>query len=407
MNLETAKAYLQKHNQSQLLQYYDELSAEEQLRLLKQIEYTNFNIVKNIEISQSGSGNGKITPPANAVTVEEAARRRIQFETVGLNMLAEGKVGAVLLAGGQGSRLGYDGPKGTFNIGVTRELSIFEQLMRNVSDVTSQTGRAFPLFIMTSTVNDVATRSFFKEHSYFGYPRDEIHFFIQDVAPACDYDGKVFLDDKGRISLMPNGNGGWYSSLVNNGLGRILERDNIEWLNVFGVDNVLQRICDPAFIGATILKRCRCGAKVVKKTSPDEKVGVLCTQDGKPSIVEYFEMPEDLKNKTKKGELVYRYGVILNYLFNVHDLNLTLSGKLPYHLADKAIAHMENGVRVTPSSPCGYKFETLVVDMVRLMGSCLAYEVEREREFAPVKNATGNDSVDTARELLRKNGVAL
>ncbi len=407
MNLETAKAYLQKHNQSQLLQYYDELSAEEQLRLLKQIEYTNFNIVKNIEISQSGSGNGKITPPANAVTVEEAARRRIQFETVGLNMLAEGKVGAVLLAGGQGSRLGYDGPKGTFNIGVTRELSIFEQLMRNVSDVTSQTGRAFPLFIMTSTVNDVATRSFFKEHSYFGYPRDEIHFFIQDVAPACDYDGKVFLDDKGRISLMPNGNGGWYSSLVNNGLGRILERDNIEWLNVFGVDNVLQRICDPAFIGATILKRCRCGAKVVKKTSPDEKVGVLCTQDGKPSIVEYFEMPEDLKNKTKKGELVYRYGVILNYLFNVHDLNLTLSGKLPYHLADKAIAHMENGVRVTPSSPCGYKFETLVVDMVRLMGSCLAYEVEREREFAPVKNATGTDSVDTARELLRKNGVAL
>ena len=407
MNLETAKAYLQKHNQSQLLQYYDELSAEEQLRLLKQIEYTNFNIVKNIEISQSGSGNGKITPPANAVTVEEAARRRIQFETVGLNLLAEGKGGAGLRAGGQGARLGFEGPKGTFNIGVTRELSIFEQLMRNVSDVTSQTGRAFPLFIMTSTVNDVATRSFFKEHSYFGYPRDEIHFFIQDVAPACDYDGKVFLDDKGRISLMPNGNGGWYSSLVNNGLGRILERDNIEWLNVFGVDNVLQRICDPAFIGATILKRCRCGAKVVKKTSPDEKVGVLCTQDGKPSIVEYFEMPEDLKNKTKKGELVYRYGVILNYLFNVHDLNLTLSGKLPYHLADKAIAHMENGVRVTPSKPCGYKFETLVVDMVRLMGSCLAYEVEREREFAPVKNATGTDSVDTARELLRKNGVVL
>ncbi len=118
-------------------------------------------------------------------------------------------------------------------------------------------------------------------------------------------------------------------------------------------------------------------------------------------------MPEDLKNKTKKGELVYRYGVILNYLFNVHDLNLTLSGKLPYHLADKAIAHMENGVRVTPSKPCGYKFETLVVDMVRLMGSCLAYEVEREREFAPVKNATGTDSVDTARELLRKNGVVL
>ncbi len=406
MNYERAQAYLKEHGQSQLLDYYGELSESERSRLLTQIEYTNFNIIKNIS-AKSAEKLGKISPPANTVSVQEAARCRIQFEAVGLNMLSEGKVGAVLLAGGQGSRLGYDGPKGTFNIGVTRELSIFEQLMNNISAVTNITGRTFPLFIMTSTVNDKTTRDFFEAHNYFGYLRDEIHFFIQDVAPACDYNGKVFLDGKGSVSLMPNGNGGWYSSLVNNGLGRILERDNVEWLNVFGVDNVLQKICDPAFIGATILKRCRCGAKVVKKTSPDERVGVLCNQDGKPSIVEYFEMPENLKNKTKKGELVYRYGVILNYLFNVHDLNLTLSGKLPYHLADKAIAHMENGVRVTPSKPCGYKFETLVVDMVKLMGSCLAYEVEREREFAPVKNASGVDSVDTARELLRKNGVTL
>ena len=406
MNYERAQAYLKEHGQSQLLDYYGELSESERSRLLTQIEYTNFNIIKNIS-AKPAEKLGKISPPANTVSVQEAARRRIQFEAVGLNMLSEGKVGAVLLAGGQGSRLGYDGPKGTFNIGVTRELSIFEQLMNNISAVTNITGRTFPLFIMTSTVNDKTTRDFFEAHNYFGYLRDEIHFFIQDIAPACDYNGKVFLDGKGSVSLMPNGNGGWYSSLVNNGLGRILERDNVEWLNVFGVDNVLQKICDPAFIGATILKRCRCGAKVVKKTSPDERVGVLCNQDGKPSIVEYFEMPENLKNKTKKGELVYRYGVILNYLFNVHDLNLTLSGKLPYHLADKAIAHMENGVRVTPSKPCGYKFETLVVDMVKLMGSCLAYEVEREREFAPVKNASGVDSVDTARELLRKNGVTL
>ena len=118
-------------------------------------------------------------------------------------------------------------------------------------------------------------------------------------------------------------------------------------------------------------------------------------------------MPEKLKNKKKKGELVFRYGVTLNYLFNVHDLNATLSGKLPYHLAEKSIAHIENGVKVKPEEPCGYKFETLVVDMVKLMGSCLAYEVEREREFAPVKNSTGTDSVDTARELLRKNGINL
>ncbi|MBD5632052.1 MAG: UDPGP type 1 family protein, partial [Clostridia bacterium] len=324
-----------------------------------------------------------------------------------LNLLSEEKVGAVLLAGGQGSRLGFNGPKGTFNIGVSRKLSIFEQQMDNIKNVTSLTGRYFPLFIMTSNVNNDETVKFFEEHNFFGYPRDRIHFFIQDVAPTCDYSGKVFLDEKHRVSLAPNGNGGWYSSLINSGLGRVLERDGIEWLNVYSVDNVLQRICDPVFIGATVLMRCRCGAKVVKKACPEEKVGVLCLEDGKPAIVEYFELPDDLKYKTKKGELVYRYGVTLNYLFNVQDLNSTLNGKLPYHLAEKAIAHVEDGERITPAGPCGYKFETLVVDMVKLMGSCLAFEVEREAEFAPVKNSTGVDSVDTARELLRKNGVQL
>lgn len=405
MDYERSKIYLERHGQEHLLQYYDELSQTEKDILLNDIENTNFNIVGNIN-NDTVKKRGKLAP-IDAVSVEEVRRRKLQFEAVGLNMLAEGKVGAVLLAGGQGSRLGFDKPKGMFNMGETRYLSIFELQMNNIKQVTDLTGRHFPLFIMTSAGNNADTVKFFEENDFFGYPRDRIHFYIQDVAPTCDFNGKVFLDEKCRISLAPNGNGGWYSSLVNNGLARVMERENIEWLNVYSVDNVLQRICDPAFIGATILKRCRCGAKVVKKVSPEEKVGVLCFEDGKPAIVEYYEMPEALKTKRKKGELLYRYGVTLNYLFNVHDLNLTLSGKLPYHLAEKSIAHIENGERVKPAEPCGYKFETLVVDMVKLMGSCLAYEVEREKEFAPVKNATGVDSVDTARELLRRNGIIL
>lgn len=404
MNYERAKAYLESRGQSQLLKYYDELSEIQRETLLKDIENTNFSALKNLGVTEKK--RGKISP-VNAVTCEEIKRRSAQFESVGLDFLGSGKVGAVLLAGGQGSRLGFKGPKGMFNIGVTRRLSIFEQQMNNIADVTSKTGRHFHLFIMTSESNNAETVKFFEENNYFGYPRDRIHFYVQDVAPTCGYDGKVFLDEKHRVSLAPNGNGGWYSSLVNSGLARIMERDNIEWLNVYSVDNVLQRICDPLFIGATILKGCRCGAKVVKKACADEKVGVLCNENGKPSIIEYYEMPEDLKNKEKKGELVYKYGVILNYLFNVHDLNLTLSGKLPYHFADKAIPHVEDGVRVSPSAPCGYKLETLVVDMVKMMGSCLAFEVDREREFAPIKNASGCDSIETARALLQKNGVVL
>ncbi|MCI8369665.1 MAG: UDPGP type 1 family protein [Clostridia bacterium] len=404
MNYERAKAYLSKRGQQHLLDYYDELSATDKETLLNDIENTNFSVLAHV--GQKPKKLGKITP-VNAVTSSDIKRRYSQFESVGLDFLSEGKVAAVLLAGGQGSRLGFKGPKGMFNIGVNRFLSIFEQQMNNIAEVNAKTGRHFHLFIMTSRANNDETIKFFKENDYFGYPRDRIHFYIQDVAPTCDYSGKVFLDEKHRVSLAPNGNGGWYSSLVNSGLARIMERDGIEWLNVYSVDNVLQRICDPAFIGATIIKRCGCGAKVVKKVCADEKVGVLCNEDGKPAIMEYYEMPEDLKNKTKKGELVYCYGVTLNYLFNVHELNSTLSGRLPYHVADKAIPHIENGVRVTPEKPCGYKLETLVVDMVKMMGSCLAYEVERDREFAPVKNATGTDSVETARALLEQNGVIL
>lgn len=404
MDYERTKIYLEERGQAHLLKYYDKLTAEEKAQLLDDIEKTNFSVLKKLD--KSVKKIGKITP-INAVTVEDIKRRRLQFESVGVNFLKEGKVAAVLLAGGQGSRLGYDGPKGTFDIGVTRSVSIFGLLMDNLVSVAEKAGRYIHLFVMTSVQNHDETIKFFKDKNFFGYPQDLIHFFVQDVAPTCDYDGKVFLDKKHRVSLAANGNGGWYSSLVNSGLARVMERENIEWLNVFGVDNVLQKMCDPSFIGATILKGFRSGAKVVSKACPEEKVGVICNEDGKPTVLEYFEIPEDLKNKTKKGELVYRFGVTLNYLFNVHDLNSTLSGRLPYHLAEKAIPHIEDGERVTPKQPCGYKFETLVVDMVKLMGSCLAYEVERDKEFAPVKNLTGVDSVDTARALLVKNGIEL
>lgn len=404
MDYERTLSYLEQRGQEHLLKYYGELNEEERRILLEDIDHTNFSAVANLSLEQKK--RGKLSP-ISAVTVEDIKRRYSQFESVGLDFLSQGKVAAVLLAGGQGSRLGFSGPKGMYNIGINRKLSIFEQQMNNIAEVNAITGRHFHIFIMTSRQNNDQTVKFFEENNYFGYPRDRIHFYIQDVAPTCDKNGKVFLDRKHRVSLAPNGNGGWYSSLVNSGLARILERDNIEWLNVYSVDNVLQRICDPIFIGATVLKRCRCGAKVVKKANPDEKVGVLCNEDGKPSIIEYYEMPDKLKNKTRKGELVYRYGVTLNYLFNIHDLNGTLVGKLPYHFAEKAIPHMEDGERVIPQEPCGYKLETLVVDMVKLMGSCLAFEVDREKEFAPVKNATGLDSVDTARELLIKNGVQL
>ena len=406
MDYTQAKALLSKHGQSHLLDYYDELTPSERRELLSDIEKIDFSVLQSIG-GKANKKRGKITP-ATAVSVEEIERDRKKFEDIGLELLSRGKVAAVLLAGGQGSRLGFDGPKGMFDIGKTRRLSIFEQQMDNIFEVTKRYGGYFHIFVMTSAQNNSTTIKFFKDNNYFGYPEEKIHFYEQAVAPTCNFDGKIFLDTKCRVSFAPNGNGGWYSSLVKSGLSKVLEKEGVEWLNIYGVDNVLQRICDPAFIGATVAKNCACGSKVVKKVSPEEKVGILCYEDGKPSIVEYYDADEQMKNQRDgDGELTYRYGVTLNYLFKVKDLNAVIDAKLPYHDAKKAIAHIENGVRVTPSEPCGYKFETLVVDMVRFMDGCLGFEVVREREFAPVKNATGADSVESARKLLELNGVKL
>ena len=407
MNYEEAKDLLAKHGQLQLLEYYGGLTEEQKSLLLDDISKINFGVVGHLNESDKTNDGGEYKcPPAK--DLKDIAENRRLYEAEGLKLLKAGKVGAVLLAGGQGTRLGYDKPKGTFNIGETRTLTIFGQLMNNIKEVTDLYGGYFHLFIMTSSVNDGQTRSFFVENGYFGYPPEKIHFYIQDTEPVCGFDGKIFLSEKHRVALAPNGNGGWYSSLVNSGLSEIISAQGIEWLNIFSVDNVLQRICDPAFIGATLLSGKACGAKVVCKTCPEEKVGVLTERGGEPCVLEYFEIPPELAEKTDRdGNLVYRYGVILNYLFNVGVLNEIYRHKLPYHVAKKAVPHIVNGVTVKPEKPNACKFETLVVDMVRYMGSCLAYEVEREIEFAPVKNKTGVDSVDTARRLLKLNGVKL
>ena len=407
MNFDEAKKLLKRYGQEQLLKYYGELDENRRKALLEDISEINFSVIDCINQPVADKNLEKIAP-ITAKSLEEIEANREKYMEEGLKLLRAGKVAAVILAGGQGTRLGFDKPKGMFNIGVSRKLSIFGQLMNNIKEVTGLYGGYFHLFIMTSELNNDDTVAFFKENGYFGYPADKIHFYIQDREPVCGLDGKIFLSEKHRVAFSPNGNGGWYSSLINSGLSKILEKEKIEWLNIFAVDNVLQRICDPIFIGATSLDGSACGAKVVSKTCPEERVGVLCSLDGKPDIIEYYELPADIASKKDKdGNLAYPYGVILNYLFKVRVLNEIISQKLPYHLAKKKVAHIVDGKLCEPSEPNAYKFETLAVDTVRLMGSCLAFEVEREKEFAPVKNSTGVDSVESARELLKKNGIEL
>lgn len=383
-------------------------SAEQNEELKKKLEKIDWTILNHIERKETVNERG-VFAPLEAVEVADIEAGKERFLKLGLEAIRAGKVGAVLLAGGQGTRLGLDKPKGTLNIGVDRELYLFEQLFRNLMDVTEQAEAYVPMYIMTSNINHDDTVNFFEEHAYFGYPKDYVKFFVQEMVPACDYDGHVYMESDTEVAMSPNGNGGWFGSMVKAGLLEDIHARGIEWINVFAVDNCLQRIADPLFIGATIDSGCESGAKVVRKAAPDEKVGVLCTEDGRPSIAEYYEMTEEMATARKEnGDLLYGFGVILNYLFSEKKLEEIADANMPIHVVEKKIPHIDTeGNTVKPEQPNGYKFETLVLDMVHMMKDCIPYEVVREREFAPIKNLHGVDSLDTARELLKGCGVEL
>ncbi len=407
MNYESVKNLLTKYNQEHILKYYNELDENQRCELLRQIGGIDFALLDALK-NKSADNKGEIQP-ISAVTIEDIAANNDKYLNTGIAAIKSGKVAAVLLAGGQGTRLGFDKPKGMFNIGKTKELYIFQCLVNNLMDVVKLSGTWIPFVIMTSEKNNKDTVNFFKEHNYFGYNSEYVNFFIQDMAPSVDFNGKIYMEGKDKISSSPNGNGGWFSSLVRSGIFDKLRSQGVEWLNVFAVDNVLQRIADPRFIGAVIATGNDSGSKVVSKAAPEEKVGVMCLEDGKPSIVEYYELTDEMTYlRLDNGQLAYRYGVILNYLFHMDRLVDINKEKMPVHIVDKKIPYIdENGNYITPEKPNGYKFETLILDMIHFNKTCLPYEVERDKEFAPVKNKEGVDSVDTARELLKKNGVAL
>lgn len=405
MNYNEAMEKLKKYGQEHVLKYYAELPDEQRNTLIEQIDRTDFTVIG--QAAETGK-RGTIAP-IKAMTIPEIDMGRERFERIGMEAVKAGKLGAVLLAGGMGTRLGSDAPKGMYDIGISKPVYIFQRLIENLMKVVEKAGNYIQLFVMTSEKNHDATVGFFKEHDYFGYDKDYIAFFKQDMAPAADFDGKVYMEAKDSIATSPNGNGGWFLSMKKSGLLELVEKRGIEWLNVFAVDNVLQSIADPVFAGAVLEGGYSVGSKVIRKVNPQEKVGVMCTEDGRPSIVEYIELTEDmLTQRDENGEYAYNFGVILNYLFKVDKLVNLLERKLPYHKSAKKIPYInEAGELVKPEEHNGYKYEQFILDMIQMLDSCLPFEVVRGKEFAPIKNKTGVDSVESARELLRKNGIEL
>ena len=399
---------LKEHGQEHIYEAYQKLDEAGKAKLAAQVEKIDWSMVAMAGHEELAQERGKLEP-LSALEVKDIEADKAKYEQVGIEAIKASKVGAVLLAGGQGTRLGSDGPKGKYNIGITKDVYIFERLIRNLLDVTDKAGCFVPLYIMTSDKNNDETIAFFEEKNYFGYPKDFVKFFKQEMAPSVDFDGKLLMEAADSLSLSPNGNGGWFYSMAVTGVLNDVKERGIEWLNIFAVDNVLQRIADPVFVGATIDSGRVSGAKVVRKADPNEKVGVLCLEDGKPSIVEYYEMTEEIINSREaNGELSYNFGVILNYLFRVDKLEEIMNANMPVHVVEKKIPYIDKaGNIVKPETPNGYKFELLVLDMIHLLDNCLSFEVVRNYEFAPIKNKTGVDSVESAQALLKENGLEL
>lgn len=407
MDKSEALKVLREHNQEHVMKGFDDLSSELQAQLLRQIEEIDWETIALVG-QDSEESEGDIEP-LGAVDVSQIEARKEEFTKAGIDAIKEGKIGAVLLAGGMGTRLGLDKPKGELNVGINRDLCIFNCLINNLLDVTNEAGAYVPLYIMTSEKNNDETIRFFEEKNYFGYPKEYVKFFIQEMAAAVDFDGKLLLEGPGRLATSPNGNGGWFTSLAKAGLLDDIKARGVEWLNIFAVDNVLQRIADPSFIGATLLSGADSGSKVVHKVDAYEKMGALCKKGGKPYIVEYYELSKEMAEATdESGDYLYAFGVILNYIFKVSRLEEIMNNRMPVHVVEKKIPYIDDkGELIKPSEPNGYKFETLVVDMVAMMNDSVPYEVIREKEFAPIKNLHGVDSLDSARELLKKNNVEL
>ncbi len=409
MDFNQIKKLLEEKGQTQLLKHYDSLDQASKQKLLSLISEIDWGFEEILNTPQDLSEQPKEISPLAGLRVSDIEAKKDYYEKIGVEAIKAGKVAAVLLAGGMGTRLGVDGPKGAYDIGITKPLYIFEQQMNNLKEVNEKCGVRVPLYIMTSDKNHEQTLSFWKEHNYFGYEDGEIKFFKQDMAPAVDFEGKVLLERVDTPALSPNGNGGWYVSMKKAGLDKDLFAKGIQWLNIYAVDNVLQRIADPVFVGATIDAKVNCGAKAVFKNDPYEKVGALCLENGQPAVIEYMELTDELANaRNEKGDLAYGFGVIMNYLFSLEKLEEIVNVKIPVHVVRKKVETIdENGVPYKPSTENGIKFEILAVDLVKLMGTVLPYEVVREKEFAPIKNKTGVDSVESARELLKLNGVEL
>ncbi|MCU0792401.1 MAG: UDPGP type 1 family protein [Opitutaceae bacterium] len=325
-----------------------------------------------------------------------------EAKRLGEEALKAGRVAAFVVAGGQGTRLGYDGPKGTYPVTPVLKKTLFQVFAEKLLAAGRRYGRPLHWFIMTSHINHAATEAFFRAHGFFGLAESHVHFFRQGRMPAVGLDGKILLEDKHRIAMSPDGHGGSLRALDRSGAVALMEREGIDILSYFQVDNPLVRFIDPAFVGWHLKTRSEMSSKMVPKAYAGEKVGHFCTQRGKTVVIEYSDLPKERQEeKDAAGKLRFIAGSIAIHLLDRSFIRRMATGAdaLPFHRADKKIPCLDAaGNLVKPEKPNGVKFELFVFDALPFAKNPVVIETDRADDFSPVKNAEGLDSPKTCAE---------
>ena len=399
---------LKTYNQEHIIKLLEKLDENKKQALVEQISKIDFhqlkelydNTKKEIEIKEN-----KIEPLPYLDKKKLSEEQKEEFQRLGEAILEKGEYAVVTMAGGQGTRLGHSGPKGTFKLDVYgKGKYLFEILAENLKEANQKYGKIIPWYIMTSKENNAETIEFMEKHNYFGYDKDLVRFFKQSELPLLDVNGKLLVGKDMRIKEASDGNGGTYSSLRASGCLAEMKEKGIKWVFIGGVDNALLKMADTILLGMAIKKKVQIASKSIVKANPHERVGVFAKMNGHPKVIEYSEMPEKMAEEVDSdGELKYGEAHIMCNLYTIEAIEKISKETLIYHSAFKKNSYIdENGKEVIPQEENSYKFESFIFDAFELFDDIAILRGKREDDFAPVKNKEGVDSPKTAKELYEK-----
>uniref|UniRef100_A0A1A8MEP6 UDP-N-acteylglucosamine pyrophosphorylase 1, like 1 n=1 Tax=Nothobranchius pienaari TaxID=704102 RepID=A0A1A8MEP6_9TELE len=421
--LDQVKRSLEAAGQAHVLRFWPELGEEQQEDFLEELLLLD---LQRLREHCQAAAEAAAAPPCSLDRDMEPVPPEItgsvkwsdpnslsRWEDEGFLQISKSRVAVLLLAGGQGTRLGVPYPKGMFDVGLPSRKTLYQiqaeriRKVQQLADSRHGSSCTVPWYIMTSEFTLKPTQKFFKENRYFGLDPSNIILFEQRMVPAVTFDGKVILEGKGKVAMAPDGNGGLYQALVDNKVLEDLARRSVDFLHVYCVDNILVKMADPVFIGFCVSRGANCGAKVIAKAHPAEPVGVVCRVRGVPQVVEYSEIPKETSElRGPNGELVYSAGNICNHFFTrtfLEDVAEKFMDQLKQHVAIKKVPFVDSsGNLVKPTKPNGIKMEKFVFDVFPFSKNFVVFEVVREDEFSPLKNADGavSDTPTVARNSL-------